>query len=119
MIGWMFAVTTMQLYINLVSWGRSFLHYKEKVFVIEKILNKACFPDYQTIWHYESKIAQTYLFKYYAVQSPNTFVSFDYKDSLNFSETAELPIVFKESHGAGGSKVSLLTYRSHLKDCKS
>lgn len=89
-------------------------HYKEKVFFIEKHLNKLVFPNYQTVWHYESKIAQSYLFSHYSIQSPNTFVSFDYHDASLFVKSARLPIVFKESYGAGGSKVKLFKDRLQL-----
>lgn len=86
-------------------------HYKEKILFIEAHLNKLVFPNYNTIWHYESKIAQSYLFKYYSIRTPDTFVSFEYHDTCKFLDSASWPLVFKESYGAGGSKVKLIKDR--------
>lgn len=86
--------------------------YKEKILFIEHYLKKIVFPNYKTVWHYESKIAQSYLFKHFRIKTPLTFVSFNSCDTFNFLKSASLPLVLKESHGAGGSKVRLIKYRS-------
>lgn len=82
--------------------------FKEKVYFIQNIMNKRVFPNYETVWHFDSKIAQKYLFEYLNIQSPKTYVSFDYNESINIAEKIGYPTVSKRSNGAGSTGVKLL-----------
>jgi glutathione synthase/RimK-type ligase-like ATP-grasp enzyme len=68
-------------------------------------------PNYATIWHFESKIAQSYLFAQSLTNMPRTVVSFDYHDALQQIRQTSMPIVWKKSYGAGSKNVRLIRDR--------
>lgn len=81
---------------------------KEKIFFIQYYMKIRVYPNYETVWHFDSKIAQSYLFKYQKIRTPYTFVSFDYNESVHHARKLRYPVVLKESSGAGSSGVSLV-----------
>jgi glutathione synthase/RimK-type ligase-like ATP-grasp enzyme len=86
---------------------RSSSYLKEQIYFLQYIVKKLVVPNYESVWHFESKIAQSYLFAFYQVPTPRTFVSFDYTDARKLVEEAGMPIVVKDSFGAGSSHVRL------------
>jgi len=86
-------------------------HFKEKVYFLEKYLDKLVVPNYDTIWHFESKVAQSYLFAQAGVQTPATMVTFDYRDAMEQLGRWKMPLVFKLSGGAASSNVRLVRTR--------
>lgn len=86
---------------------RSSSYLKEQIYFLQHIVKKLVLPNYESVWHFESKIAQSYLFAFYQVPTPRTFVSFDYADACKLVEQAKMPIVVKDSFGAGSSRVRL------------
>lgn len=92
-------------YMGLKSAG----HYKEKIFFIEHYLNKKVMPSYQTVWAFESKIAESYFFKNFNVPTPETIATFSFKDAIDQLSKAKMPIVVKESEGAAGKGVRLVS----------
>lgn len=100
---------------NLIIWNPNFMginlasHFKEKIYFLQNILNKTVIPGLSTVWHFESKVAQRFLFEYYGINSPRTVVSFDYQDACEMLEREKMPIVTKLSAGAGSQNVSLVT----------
>jgi len=81
---------------------------KEKIYFIQQFMKKRVYPNYETIWHFDSKIAQSYIFKYQKIRSPQTFVSFDYNEAVHHARKLHYPVVLKESAGASSSGVSLV-----------
>lgn len=96
------------IYKSSYMGAKSSGYYKEKIFFIENYLKKIVIPNYKTVWHFESKIAQSYLFKHFEIRTPETVVSFDYHDALNTIANMEMPVVMKKSDGAGSSNVFLV-----------
>lgn len=98
---------------DLVIWKPTFLsvepasYFKEKIYFMEKFLHKSVVPNFDTVWHYDSKIAQSYIFNICRINSPATFVSFDYRDAMEQAQTFEMPVVWKKSWGAGSRNVRL------------
>ena len=88
---------------------------KEKIYFAENYLGKIVMPNYSTIWHFESKIAQSYIFKEFGVPSPYTAVSFDVDDSKEQAEKIGLPLVFKRSYGASSKNVRLIRKKKAIK----
>lgn len=66
------------------------------------------YPDWNAYWHYDDKIAQSYLMQKYDIASPETFISFDEDDALAWAGNAEYPLIYKYPHGSGSSNVGLL-----------
>lgn len=89
---------------------------KEKLYVLESILKKNVYPNQATFWHYDNKNAQKYLSQINKnIPLPKSFVSYSYKDALNYLKSASYPIVSKSSHGASSKNVRLLKNYSQAK----
>lgn len=99
---------------DVVLWKPAFMgpqaaaHYKEKIYFMQHYLGKLTVPNFNTIWHFESKIAQSYLFSYLGLPTPATHVSFDYHDAKERLRAQTFPIVLKEAFGAGSDRVRLV-----------
>ena len=104
--------------IDVVIWNpmvmgpKAALHYKEKVYFMEKHLNKVVVPNYATVWHFESKVAQSYIFEKYEIPTPHTSVSPDYRDATEALRQMKPPFIFKFSHGASGKYVVMVKDQS-------
>ncbi len=87
---------------------------KQIIFAVETMGVKV-FPNIQTCWHFDDKIAQKYLLE--AVNAPlvPTFVFYDVAEALRWIETAQFPKVFKLRRGAGSVNVSLIKNRYQAK----
>ncbi|MCE5267802.1 MAG: hypothetical protein LLG00_07940 [Planctomycetaceae bacterium] len=84
---------------------------KEKVYVLEKHLHKLVIPNVESTWHFESKVAQSYLFSIEGVPTPATTATFDYDEALEELRRATFPLVFKRGEGAGSGNVWLVKSR--------
>ena len=67
-----------------------------------------CFPDYNTSWHYDNKIAQNYLLYSNGFPQIETTVFWAKEKAFKYFENAKFPLVLKLSGGAGSSNVKLL-----------
>jgi glutathione synthase/RimK-type ligase-like ATP-grasp enzyme len=105
------AVIWKPAYMGPAAAGR----FKEKIFFIEQHMRKLVVPNFSSVWHFESKIAQLQLMERYGIPHPETVVCGNYEDALERIETARLPVVFKESHGAAAKNVRLVKSRSELR----
>jgi glutathione synthase/RimK-type ligase-like ATP-grasp enzyme len=103
---------------DLVIWKGRFMgpelagHYKDKVYFIEKVLGKVIVPGFETVWHFESKVAQSYFFAHAGVATPETVATLDYDDALACLRQGRYPIVVKKSHGASSVNVQLIASES-------
>ena len=76
--------------------------------VIERELGLVVYPDQNTCWHYDDKIAQTYLLQALKVPTPQTCVWFDRDAAMEWAGACDLPVVLKLATGAGSSNVRLV-----------
>ncbi len=81
---------------------------KEKIYFIDKILQKRIIPNWSTFWHYDNKRAQIYLAAFQDLRFADTFVSFSRDEALDYAASATYPLVSKTSGGASASGVRLL-----------
>lgn len=86
------------------------LHVKEKIYIVDRFLKKLIVPNYDTIWHFESKVAQSYLLAIENVPTPATTVTFDYHEAEQLDQTS-LPLVFKKGEGSSSRNVRLIRDR--------
>jgi glutathione synthase/RimK-type ligase-like ATP-grasp enzyme len=99
---------------DAIVWKPEFLgteavtQIRAQLTVLESCLGKLVVPNARTIWHFENKIAQSYLFECYGIPTPATFSSFDYRDALSALDHVRWPLVFKEPYGASGANVKLV-----------
>lgn len=76
--------------------------------VIERQMGLAVYPDQNTCWHYDDKIAQAHLLKSLDLPMPKTWVWFDWEEAKKWARGADYPMVLKLSTGAGSSNVRLI-----------
>lgn len=84
---------------------------KRILFALEQAGIKV-FPDFNTGWHFDDKVAQKYLLE--AIDAPlvPSYVFYDKKEALAWAKEATYPKVFKLKGGAGAKNVKLVkTYR--------
>lgn len=73
------------------------------------------FPDFNTTWHFDDKVAQKYLLE--AVNAPlvPSYVFYSKKDALKWIDRISFPKVFKLKGGAGSSNVKLVKSKKQAK----
>lgn len=74
--------------------------------IVQNHLGIPVFPNQNTCWHYDDRIAQAYLFQALEIASPETNVFFDQDLALNWAKTARYPQVLKLFSGAGSANVA-------------
>jgi glutathione synthase/RimK-type ligase-like ATP-grasp enzyme len=70
------------------------------------------FPDFNTSWHFDDKVAQKYLLE--AIDAPMvpSYVFYDKKEALDWANQTTYPKVFKLKGGAGSANVKLVKTKS-------
>jgi hypothetical protein len=66
------------------------------------------FPSWQTIWHFDDKIAQQYLLQAADIPTPQTWVFWRRKQAITFCQQAQYPLVIKLATGITSENVRLL-----------
>ncbi|MDM7992357.1 MAG: hypothetical protein QUS11_03515 [Candidatus Fermentibacter sp.] len=105
---------------TLVIWkppymGHEFAGYvKEKIHFLEHHAGLTVVPGFETVWHFESKAAQSYLLSLAGIPTPRTFVTFDYDEAAQQAGLEEFPVVLKGSAGAGSVNVRAVRSREEL-----
>lgn len=106
---------------DLVLWKSAYMGtqgaslFKEKIYFIEHFLGRLVVPNFASVWHFESKVAQSFLFAHFDVPTPATFTSQSWKESAERLASEPLPIVMKRPHGSGGRGVRLYADRPRAK----
>ena len=73
-----------------------------------QLSGKKVFPDFNTVWHFNDKLGQKYLFEALGVPMPETFVFYKKKEAIEWARTAVFPKVFKLRGGASSQNVYLI-----------
>ena len=73
---------------------RAILFAKQLIYSVS-ISGRQVFPDFNTVWHFDDKLGQKYLFE--AIDAPHvpTWVFYDKIKALNWAKKSEFPKVFK------------------------
>ena len=67
------------------------------------------FPDFNTAWHFDDKIAETYILKSINASMPHAWMFYTYNDIKKWlEEKCKYPIIAKLRCGSGSSNVKLL-----------
>ncbi|WP_295333286.1 hypothetical protein [Flavobacterium sp.] len=75
---------------------------------------KLVFPNHNTGWHFDDKVAQKYLFEGLDIATPQNHVFYDLKTLRKFAKTCSYPIVWKLKGGSGSRNVKLVRSESEL-----
>jgi glutathione synthase/RimK-type ligase-like ATP-grasp enzyme len=77
------------------------------------------FPDYDTSWHFDDKVAETYLLQSVGAPTPQSWMFYTYNSCKDWVDNCKTPIIAKLRCGSGASNVKLLnSKRSILKYSK-
>lgn len=71
-------------------------------------MGKIVFPNFDTSWHFDDKLAQKYLLESIGAPLVPSYVYYNKEDAINFLKKTKFPIVFKLKRGSGGNAVKLL-----------
>lgn len=88
---------------------------KNKIYFLEKIAKKRCFPSFDELWPYEEKINIHYIYKYFKLPEIYSFVSFSKLESLNYINKCQFPIISKISTGSASQGVEILHNKRQAK----
>ncbi|WP_180186102.1 RimK family alpha-L-glutamate ligase [Acinetobacter sp. YH01008] len=72
---------------------------ESKIYILEKMGIK-CFPSYDEIWSYESKVRANYLYKLYDLPTIPTYISHSKQDTIDYLKHVRFPIISKISTGS-------------------
>lgn len=75
---------------------------------------KLVFPNHNTGWHFDDKVAQKYIFESLNIKAPKNYVFYDLKTVKQFAKTSAYPIVWKLKGGSGSRNVKLIKNESEL-----
>ncbi|APA93622.1 RimK family alpha-L-glutamate ligase [Myroides sp. ZB35] len=97
---------------DFLMWHHLHTNYKD-VLAAKNILNTLeqigikVFPDFNTGWHFDDKVAQKYLLE--AINAPlvPSYIFYDKKTALDWIEQTTFPKVFKLKGGSGSRNVKL------------
>lgn len=66
------------------------------------------FPNFDTRWHFDDKVAQKYLFESIGAPLVKSAVFYEKDEALAFLKSSHLPLVAKLKRGAGSTNVKLI-----------
>lgn len=69
---------------------------------------KRVFPDYNTMWHFDDKVAQKYLLEAICAPMAPSYVFYSKNEALEWAGRTEYPKVFKLRNGSGSDNVRLV-----------
>lgn len=88
--------------------------YDERIYIIENVLNKFVYPNYQEISIHENKRLLSYWLSSNNIPHPKTRVFYNKNEVLSALETLTFPVVGKMNIGASGKGVEILSDSSNL-----
>src|SRR5690606_24852129 len=74
--------------------------------------NIKVFPNFNTAWHFDDKVAQRYLLEVIGAPVVPSYVFYNKDEAFRWAESALFPKVFKLRGGAGSTNVHLVKSRS-------
>lgn len=68
----------------------------DKIEFIQNYMGKMTLPSKESLWYYEDKVREQWLFDYYKLPSINTFISYSREEAENYIRNAKYPIISKD-----------------------
>jgi glutathione synthase/RimK-type ligase-like ATP-grasp enzyme len=102
----------------IMKWGHS---HNELQFastylpILEKQMHKKIFPNFETCWHYDDKVKQDILLKQAGFPFVESWLFYDRERALDWADSADYPVVFKLTRGAGSFGVLLVSDSNQAK----
>lgn len=103
---------------NALMWHVNNFDYRDQIFaknLIKAVEEKgiSVFPNYNSVWHFDDKVAQKYLLESINAPLVKTYVFFSKKDAKRWAKNTNYPVVFKLRKGSGSKNVLLVKSYSH------
>lgn len=98
---------------DALMWHHHHAHFKD-VLTAKRILfalehaGIKVFPDFNTGWHFDDKVAQKYLLEAIGAPLVPSYVFYDKKEAIDWVNATSFPKVFKLKGGAGAANVKLV-----------
>lgn len=74
---------------------------------------KKVFPDFHSVWHFDDKLGQKYLFEATGIPHAPSYAFYSKKEALSWAAETTYPKVFKLRNGSSSSNVKLVKTRRH------
>lgn len=81
---------------------------ESKIYILENLMGKFCFPSYHEVWQYENKNRANYLYDYYGLPKIPTYVTQNREEAYELIKEIGYPFITKTTIGAGSSGVKKL-----------
>lgn len=88
---------------------------ESKIYILDKILGKMCFPSFHEVWQYEDKNRSNYLYQTHELPTIPTVLTHDKQEALEIIDKTEYPFITKTSIGAGSSGVFKINSKKQAK----
>lgn len=69
---------------------------------------KRVFPDFNTVWHFNDKLSQKYLFESLGINHADTFIFYSKREAYDWIDSYKFPVIFKLRGGASSYNVKLI-----------
>jgi glutathione synthase/RimK-type ligase-like ATP-grasp enzyme len=90
---------------------RAILFAKQLLYSVEAS-GKMVFPNFNTVWHFDDKVGQKYLFESIEAPIAPTWIFYNKQDALTWAKSANFPKIFKLRGGGGSQNVKMVITRS-------
>ena len=100
------------LFWNFNPWRYEDLLFARHILKTAEFMGLKVFPNENTAWHYDDKIAQKYILESIGAPMATTWVFYDQKEAMDWLGHAPLPLIGKLRRGAASNNVFLLHTRS-------
>lgn len=106
--------------IDLLLWHFSGYNFQEMLFArsiiyTAKRINIKVFPDFNDAWHFDDKIAETYLLQGVSAPIPKSYMFFHPRNVLEFIDAnPKYPLVAKLRNGSGSHNVKKIDNSNQL-----
>lgn len=106
--------------VTHLMWAFSLALPKDHI-MAKSVLNAAnkmgikTFPNFDSNWHFEDKIAQKYLLEAIGAPVVKSWTFYDKQNAIDYAEHAQFPVVAKLRKGAGSNNVVLI---HNSKECR-
>jgi glutathione synthase/RimK-type ligase-like ATP-grasp enzyme len=112
-------VTTQLVDYDIILWHFSNYSYKDMLiaknvlFTMEK-LGKKVFPSIDDAWHFDDKLAETYLLQAIKAPIPDSFYFYSKEDVIKSAKKLHFPLIAKLRNGSGSHNVTMLKSEQEL-----
>lgn len=98
--------------VELGIWKQMF---DERLWTLVSAGGRRIFPDYESLWMWESKRRIHYWLEANKIPHPKTWLFYDRQDAMDFIDQCDPPIVFKSDLGSGACGVIIFRDRHMLR----